>query len=109
MNGKNVWGYAVLKTGDNRDVVVHFDTMSASIYPIQNAILIPPENEPLVANYIPGFERNICIMSDESDYGKRIIGDQDRGPLEKAAGQYAVSPEPGVYQGIPGCFAVLHR
>jgi hypothetical protein len=31
-------------------------------------------------------------MSDESDYGKRIIVDQDRAPVEKAAGQYAVSP-----------------
>ncbi len=44
-----------------------------------------------VAKYIPGFERNIVIMSDESEYGKRIIVDDDRGPVEKAAGQYAVS------------------
>jgi len=49
--------------------------MSASIYPIRNRILIPPENEPFVAKNIPGFERNIVIMSDESDYGKRIIVD----------------------------------
>jgi hypothetical protein len=66
--------------------------MSASICPIRNRILIPPENEPFVAKYIPGFERNIVIMSDESAYGKRIIVDQDRDPVEKAAGQYAVSP-----------------
>jgi hypothetical protein len=32
------------------------------------------------------------IMSDESDYGKRIIVDEDRAPVDKAAGQYAVSP-----------------
>jgi hypothetical protein len=31
-------------------------------------------------------------LSDESDYGKRIIVDQDRASVEKAAGQYAVSP-----------------
>jgi len=66
--------------------------MSASIYPIRNRILILPENEPFVAKYIPGFERNIVIMSDESDYGKRIIVDQDRAPVAKAAGQYAVNP-----------------
>jgi hypothetical protein len=32
------------------------------------------------------------IMSDESDYGKRITVDEDRAPVDKAAGQYAVSP-----------------
>jgi hypothetical protein len=93
LNHHYIWAYdAVLKTADGRDVVTHFDTMSASIYPIRNRILVPPENERFVAKYIPGFERNIVIMSDESAYGKRVIVEQDRGPVEKAAGQYAVSP-----------------
>jgi hypothetical protein len=93
LNDKNIWEYdAVLKTADGHDVPLQFNTMSAAIYPIRNAILIPPENEMFVAKYIPGFERNIVIMSDESDYGRRIIVDEDRGPVEKAAGQYAVSP-----------------
>jgi len=93
LNDKNNWEYdAVLKTADGHDVPLQFNTMSAAINPIRNAILIPPENEMFVAKYIPGFERNIVIMSDESDYGKRIIVDDDRGPVEKAAGQYAVSP-----------------
>ena len=93
LNDQYTWDYdAVLKTADGRDVVIQFNTMSASIYPIRNRILIPPENEPFVAKYISGFERNILIMSDESAYGKRIIVDQDRAPVEKAAGQYAVSP-----------------
>ena len=93
LNDQYIWEYdAVLKTADNRDVAVHFDTMSASIYPIRNEILIPPQNEVFMVKYIPGFERNIVILSDESDYGKRLIMDQDKGPVEKAAGQYAVSP-----------------
>jgi hypothetical protein len=93
LNDQYIWDYdAVLKTADGRDVVIQFNTMSASIYPIRNRILIPPENEPFVAKYIPGFERNIVIISDESAYGKRIIIGQDRAPVEKAAGQYAVSP-----------------
>jgi hypothetical protein len=93
LNDQYIWEYdAVLKTADNRDVAVHFDTMSASIYPIRNEILIPPENEVFMVKYIPGFERNIVILSDESDYGKRLIIDQDKGPVEKAAGQYGVSP-----------------
>jgi hypothetical protein len=87
--------------------------MSASIYPIRNRILIPPENEPFVAKYIPGFERNIVIMSDESDYGKRIIVDQDRAPVGKAAGQYAVSPtNPAFikeYRAALQAFIIKHR
>jgi hypothetical protein len=43
--------------------------MSASIYPIRNRILIPPENEPFVAKYIPGFERNIVIMNRITEKG----------------------------------------
>src|SRR5258708_28417385 len=58
LNDKNIWEYnAVLKTADVHDVPLQFNTMSAAIYPIRNAILIPPENEMFVAKYIPGFER----------------------------------------------------
>jgi hypothetical protein len=93
LNDQYIWAYdAVLKTADGRDVETSFDTMSASIYPIRNAILIPPEGEPFVAKYIPGFERNIAIMSDLSDYGKRRLINEDTQPVSKAAAKYAVSP-----------------
>jgi hypothetical protein len=50
LNDQYIWNYdGVLKTADGRDIVIQFDTMSASIYPIRNRILIPPENEPFVA------------------------------------------------------------
>ena len=49
-------------------------------------------NDPFIVKYIPGFERNIVIMCDESKYGKRRQIERDRAPIEKAAGQYAVSP-----------------
>jgi hypothetical protein len=50
LNDKNIWEYdAVLKTADGHDVPLQFNTMSAAIYPIRNAILIPPENEMFVA------------------------------------------------------------
>jgi hypothetical protein len=49
-NDKNIWEYdAVLKTADGHDVPLQFNTMSAAIYPIRNAILIPPENEMFMA------------------------------------------------------------
>lgn len=94
LNDQYIWEYdAVLKTADNRDVAVHFNTMTASIYPIRNEILVPPANEVFIMKYIPGFERNIVIMSDESGHGKQLIIDQDKSPVEKAAGQYAISPK----------------
>jgi hypothetical protein len=93
LNDQNIWAYdAVVKTADGKDVVTKFTTMSASIYPVRNEILIPPLGERFVVKYIPGFARNIAIMSDQSDYGRRLVVDDDRGPVEKAAMQFAASP-----------------
>ncbi|MEK8131909.1 hypothetical protein WMW72_28770 [Paenibacillus filicis] len=78
---------AVLKTSDGQDVVANFNTMSASIYPLRNAILIPPKGEVFVAKYVPGFERNILIMSDRSDYGKKWVVQEDLKSVMKAETQ----------------------
>jgi hypothetical protein len=93
LNQNHIWEYnGVLKTADGRDVALEFSTTSVAIYPIRNQILIPPENDPFIVKYIPGCERNIVIMCDESNYGKQRKIEQDLAPVEKAAGQYAVSP-----------------
>lgn len=93
LNDQYIWEYdAVMKTADGRDVKITFDTMSASIYPIRNAILIPPQGESFFVKYIPGVERNVVIMSDESSYGKQRLIHEARAPVEKAAAQLAVSP-----------------
>ncbi|HWU12403.1 MAG TPA: hypothetical protein VN157_00155 [Caulobacter sp.] len=93
LNDQPIWAYdAVLKTADGRDVVTGFSTMSASIYPIRNTILIPPEGEVFVAKYVPGFPRNMVIMSDLSPYGKLYLIGQDRRPVDKAANQLEASP-----------------
>lgn len=93
LNDQNIWAYdAVMKAADGRDVLTQFDTMSASIYPITNAILIPPEGEIFAVRYIPGFPRNFVIMRDLSPYGKRYLIDEDRRPVEKAAAQFGASP-----------------
>ena len=84
--------WAVLRTADGRDVKLEFDTMSASIYPIRNQILLPPQGQRFVVKYVPGFERNIAIMSDESDYGRRWLVAEARRPVDKAAAQWEVSP-----------------
>jgi hypothetical protein len=93
LNDQYIWDYhAVMKTADGRDVKISFDTMSASIYPIRNSILIPPEGEMFFVKYIPGIEHNVVIMSDLSDYGKKRLVGLARAPVEKAAAQVAVSP-----------------
>lgn len=93
LNESYIWDYdAVLKAADGRDVVLQFSTTSVAIYPIRNEILIPPERDPFVVKYIPGFESNVVIMCDESLYGKQRKIERDRAPVEKAAGQYAVNP-----------------
>lgn len=94
LNDQNIWAYdAVVKTADGKDVVAEFDTMSATIYPIRNEIRIPPIGERFMVKYIPGYARNFVIMSDQSDYGRRQVIDEDRGPVEKAAMQFAANPE----------------
>ncbi|CAN7569730.1 hypothetical protein [Caulobacter sp. LjRoot300] len=114
LNDQPVWAYdAVLKTADGRDVVTGFTTMSASLYPITNEILIPPEGEMFVAKYIPGFPRNIAIMRDLSPYGKAYRVGMDRGPVDKAANQFAASPGNAAfiaeYRGALTAFLAKHR
>ncbi|MBH5316331.1 AtpZ/AtpI family protein [Paenibacillus sp. GSMTC-2017] len=92
-NDKYIWEYSVvLKTSEGQDVATSFNTMSASIYPLRNAILIPPQGEVFVAKYVPGFERNILIMSDKSNYGKKWVINKDLKPVLKAEAQLATSP-----------------
>lgn len=93
LNDRNIWEYdVVLKTSDGHDIATKIDDMTASIYPIRNEILIPPEGQTFVAKYVPGFDRNFVIMSDQSEYGKERLIRQDLQPVEKAAAQLAVSP-----------------
>lgn len=93
LNNQSLWAYdAVMKTTEGPDLVTRFGTLSASIYPITNAILIPPQGERFVVRYIPGFPRNFVIMRDLSPYGQKYRIDADRRPVEKAAAQIAASP-----------------
>lgn len=94
LNDSNIWRYdAVVRTADGRDVKTGFDTMSASLYPPRNAIQIPPKGERFVVKYIPGFERNIAIMRDESPFGRRLLLQKALEPVERAAAQIEASPD----------------
>lgn len=93
MNYQYVWAYdAVLKAQDGSEIATTFRTDGVSIYPVRNEILIPPQDQPFIIKYVPGFERNFVIMSDESQYGKQRLIEQDFEPVEKARAQLEVSP-----------------
>ncbi|WP_459616527.1 hypothetical protein [Bordetella sp. 2513F-2] len=99
LNERNIWAYdAVMKTADGRDVEIHFDTLSASLYPVRNRIDIPPVGERFVIKYVPGFERNVAIMRDESPFGRRLLVAQARAPVERAAARLAASPDNDVFR-----------
>jgi hypothetical protein len=114
LNESYIWNYdAVLKTADGRELALQFSTTSVAIYPVRNEILIPPEQDPFIVKYIPGFEPNIVILCDESNYGKQRKVERDRAPVEKAPGQYAVSPTNQAfineYRGALQAFLRRHR
>jgi hypothetical protein len=93
LNYQYVWAYdVVLKAQDGRETAITFTTNNACIYPIRNEILIPPQGQSFITKYVPGFERNFVIMSDESQYGKQRLVEQDFEPVEKARAQLQVSP-----------------
>ena len=94
LNDNAIWYYqAVVRTADGRNVETDFDTMSAAIYPWRNEILIPPEGERFVVKYVPGYPRNIAIMADQSDYGRKRQIAQDREPVETAEAKLEAAPD----------------
>jgi hypothetical protein len=94
LNDQYIYDYDVLvKTADGKDVITGFSTMSAAIYPIRNGILIPNVNETFLVKYIPGYEKNIVILSDESNYGIALKIAENQQEVQKAWIQYKESPQ----------------
>ncbi len=93
LNDQFIWDYdAVVKTQDGKDVVTGFSTMSAAIYPVRNSIRIPPMGEPFAVKFIPGYEKNFVILSDESLYGKMHGIYERKEVVEKARRMVEASP-----------------
>ncbi|MFC5343290.1 hypothetical protein ACETK8_07580 [Brevundimonas staleyi] len=94
LNEQPVWAYdAVVRTADGQDADTSFNTMTASLWPIRNQILIPPRGENFVVKYVPGFPRNIVIMTDLSPSGQRRLLAQNRAPVDRAERRLAASPD----------------
>jgi hypothetical protein len=82
----------IVKKLDGNYVQGTFSTTTAAIYPITNSINIPQEGLEFPAKFIPGYEKNIVILYDESDDGKRAKLTEGLSDLNKARIQYEASP-----------------
>lgn len=94
LNEQYIWAHEVLiKTAQGKDVISEFDTMSVSLWPIRNQILIPPEGERFIIKHIPSFPKNIVILSDQSEYGLRRLLREEIEPIDRARQRYLASPD----------------
>ncbi|AZA93286.1 Uncharacterised protein [Chryseobacterium nakagawai] len=79
---------AVVKKQDGKYVSTFFSTTSATIYPIENTIRIPPVEIPFPVKYIPGYEKNIVILYNQSEEGKAVLKYSKLAPVNSARIKY---------------------
>ncbi|WP_347219282.1 hypothetical protein [Chryseobacterium sp.] len=79
---------AVVKKQDGKYVSTFFSTTSATIYPIENTIRIPKMEISFPVKYIPGYEKNIVILYNESEEGKAVLKYSKLAPVNSARIKY---------------------
>ena len=82
----------LITTAEGQEILTSGTEMSIPLYPLRNSIFMPPLNEKFVVKYVPGDEKNIVIMVDESNYGKRRLLSEARQPVDRARRLYEASP-----------------
>lgn len=93
LNDMPVWRYeAVVRTQDGPDQRARFSTLSATLWPIRNEILVPPLGERFAAKFVPGFARNFVILTDETPSGRRRLLAEWRAPVDIAERRLRASP-----------------
>jgi len=89
LNERRIHDYeAIVKKQDGKYVNTYFSTTSAAIYPIENAIRIPEMNKTFPVKYIPGYEKNIVILYDESEEGQSLRRYEKQAPINAARVKY---------------------
>ncbi|WP_300688145.1 hypothetical protein [Chryseobacterium sp.] len=78
---------AIVKKQDGKYTTTFFSTTTASIYPIRNSIRIPSQKD-LPVKYIPGYEKNIVILYDQSTEGKILLEYEKLAPVNSAKTKY---------------------
>ncbi len=78
---------AIVKKQDGKYTTTFFSTTSAAIYPISNSIRIPDDKD-IPVKYIPGYEKNIVILYDQSREGKILLQYEKLAPINSAKTKY---------------------
>jgi len=78
---------AIVKKQDGKYTTTFFSTTSAAIYPISNSIRIPGDKD-IPVKYIPGYEKNIVILYDQSREGKILRQYEKQAPVNSAKTKY---------------------
>ncbi|MFY1046609.1 hypothetical protein [Chryseobacterium sp. GP-SGM7] len=79
---------AIVKKQDGKYVETFFSTMSAAIYPLENAIRIPAQDKEFPVKFVPGYEKNIVILFQQSEEGKRLRMYEQQRPINSARIKY---------------------
>ncbi|AKK73703.1 hypothetical protein OK18_14800 [Chryseobacterium gallinarum] len=79
---------AIVKELNGKYSPTFFSTTTAAIYPIENAIRIPGVGESFPVKFIPGYEKNIVILYNESEEGKRALQYSMLAPVNTAKIKY---------------------
>ncbi|KMQ67415.1 hypothetical protein ACM39_13315 [Chryseobacterium sp. FH2] len=89
LNDQYIHDYeAIVKKEDGKYVNTTFSTTTAAIYPIENAIRIPQAEQSFPVKYIPGYEKNIVILYNQSEAGKMLLKYEKQVPINKARIKY---------------------
>lgn len=93
LNDQYIHDYeAIVKKKDGKYIPTFFSTTTAAIYPIENAIRIPQTEETFPVKFIPGYEKNIVILYNQSEEGKKILRYQKLVPINTARIKYEADP-----------------
>lgn len=78
---------AIVKKQDGKYTTTFFSTTTAAIYPIRNSIRIPGDKD-IPVKYIPGYEKNIVILYDQSREGKILLQNEKLALVNSAKIKY---------------------
>ncbi|MGR3853955.1 hypothetical protein [Chryseobacterium indologenes] len=78
---------AIVKKQDGKYTTTFFSTTTAAIYPIRNSIRIPVDKD-IPVKYIPGYEKNMVILYDQSREGKIVLQNEKMAPVNSARIKY---------------------
>ncbi|MGU3377441.1 hypothetical protein [Chryseobacterium sp. M5A1_1a] len=88
LNERYIHDYeAIVKKQDGKYITTFFSTTTVAIYPIRNSIRIPSEKDAPV-KYIPGYEKNIVFLYDQSREGKILLQYEKLAPVNSAKIKY---------------------